>query len=140
MTTGTADDLARVREARYLLLTTFRKDGTPVPTPVWAADVGEELLVWTERKTGKVKRIRRDGRVTVAPCSFTGRPRGNAVEARARLLADEGIMRTRSAIEHKYGWLARVLTRGAERLNGPDSVIGIAVTLPAAGDAGTATA
>jgi PPOX class probable F420-dependent enzyme len=127
-----ADDLTRVREARYLLLTTFRTDGTPVPTPVWAADVGQELLVWTERKTGKVKRIRRDGRVTVAPCSFTGRPRGNTVEARARLLADEGIERTRSAIERKYGWLARVLTRGAERLNGPGSVIGIAVTLPAA--------
>ena len=125
-----ADDLARVRAARYLLLTTFRKDGTAVPTPVWAADVGEELLVGTERRTGKVKRIRRDGRVTVAPCSFSGRPRGNPVEARARLLADEGIARTRSAIVRKYGWLARVLTGGAERLNGPDSVIGIAVILP----------
>ena len=135
-----ADDLTRIREARYVLLTTFRMDGTPVPTPVWAADVGEELLVWTERKTGKVKRIRRDGRVTVAPCSFTGRPRGAAVEARARLLTHEGITRTQSAIERKYGWIARVLTRGAARLNGPDSVIGIAVTLPPADVAGIGAA
>ena len=132
--------ITRIREARYLLLTTFRTDGTPVPTPVWAADVGEELLVWTERRTGKVKRIRRDGRVTVAPCSFTGRPRGAAVEARARLLTQEGITRTQSAIERKYGWIARVLTRGAARLNGPDSVIGIAVILPPADVAGTEAA
>ena len=124
------DELTRIREARYVLLTTFRKDGTPVPTPVWAADVGGELLVWTERTTGKVKRIRRDGRVTIAPCSFTGKPRGVAVEARARVLAEEGIERTQSAIERKYGWVGRVLTRGAARINGADSVIGISVTLP----------
>jgi len=78
--------------------------------------------------------------VTVAPCSFTGRPRGAAVEARARLLTHEGITRTQSAIERKYGWIARVLTRGAARLNGPDSVIGIAVTLPPADVAGIGAA
>jgi len=123
-----ADELSRIGAATYMLLTTFRKDGTPVSTPVWVADADGELLVWTERKTGKVKRIRRDGRVTIAPCSFRGKPRGTAVDAHARLLTDEGIGRTQAAIERKYGWLGRVLTRGAARLNGPESVIGIAIT------------
>jgi len=124
------DDLGRIREAKYVLLTTFRTDGTPVPTPVWAVDVGSELLVWTEAATGKVKRIRRNGRVTLAPCTFSGRPTGPTVEAHARLLADEGIARTQAAIERKYGWLGRVTTRTALRVRGPDSVVGIAVTLP----------
>lgn len=123
------DDLTPLRTATYVLLTTFRKNGTPVPTPVWAAAVGDELLVWTEVATGKVKRIRRDGRVTIAPCNFRGTAKGPAIETRARLLADEGVARTQAAIEAKYGLLGRIFTRGTVRFRGADSVIGIAVSL-----------
>ena len=74
--------------ASYVLLTTFRKDGTPVPTPVWVVRIGDELRVWTIRDSGKVKRIRRSGRAQIAPCTMRGRPRGQSVDATARMLPD----------------------------------------------------
>ena len=73
---------------RYALLTTFRKDGTGVSTPVWVVRIGDELRVWTIRDSGKVKRIRRTGRVQIAPCTIRGNPRGKSVDATARLLPD----------------------------------------------------
>ena len=58
-------ELDRLAAEKYVLLTTFRKDGRAVPTPVWAVRDGDALAVWTVSDAGKVKRIRRDGRVTV---------------------------------------------------------------------------
>ena len=57
------DDALRDRlgAGKYLLLTSYRKNGTPVATPVWVVRDGEHLAIWTERHAGKVKRIRRDG-------------------------------------------------------------------------------
>ena len=74
--------------ASYMLLTTFRKDGTPVPTPVWVVRIGDELRVWTIRDSGKVKRIRRRSRAQIARCTVRGEPRGRAIAAIARLLPD----------------------------------------------------
>ncbi|OOK73950.1 putative PPOX class F420-dependent enzyme family protein [Mycobacterium kansasii] len=79
--TPTFADLAK---ARYILLTTFTKDGRPKPTPVWAAldkDHGDRLLVISEKKAWKVKRIRNTPRVTLAICDVRGRPKSEAVEA-----------------------------------------------------------
>lgn len=84
--TPTFSDLA---EAQYLLLTTFTKDGRPKPVPIWAAldtDRGDRLLVITEKKSWKVKRIRNTPRVTLATCTLRGRPTSEAVEATAAIL------------------------------------------------------
>ncbi|MEV7726177.1 PPOX class F420-dependent oxidoreductase [Streptomyces sp. NPDC087917] len=99
----TLEDLGR---ARYVNLTTFRKDGTPVATPVWAVADGGELYVWTRSDSWKVKRIRNDARVTVAPCDMRGRPVEGAVaiEGRARLLDGEGLARVRKLMTRKYTW------------------------------------
>ncbi len=66
---------------KYLALTTFRKDGRAVSTPVWFAHDGDRLVVITGRESGKAKRIRNGSRVLVAPCDMRGRPKGEAVEA-----------------------------------------------------------
>jgi PPOX class probable F420-dependent enzyme len=71
---------------QFLLLTTFRRSGEGVPTPVWFARVGDTLGVFTSAQTGKVKRLRRDGRVRIAPCSFMGKPKGPEQGAAARLV------------------------------------------------------
>ena len=85
-------DAAGLARERYISLTTFKRDGTAVSTPVWVgSDDGERLLVWTGAGTWKAKRIRRDPHVRVAPCDARGRPRGDAVEATARVLDDPGI-------------------------------------------------
>ncbi|GAB2973467.1 PPOX class F420-dependent oxidoreductase [Amycolatopsis acidiphila] len=117
-----------LKDEKYVLLTTYRKDGTPVPTPVWAATDGGELMLWSERKAGKVKRIRRDGTVRVQGCDLRGRQtHGPEVTGTARLLDDEGTERVRRLIARKYGLVGRV-TMFFSRLRGPkDRTVGIAV-------------
>jgi PPOX class probable F420-dependent enzyme len=103
---------------RYISLTTFKQDGTPVSTPVWVtSDDGRRLLVWSATKTWKVRRLRRDGRVLVAPSTFRGRERGPRLGGRAQLIQDPGID---ELLRRKYGWQKRAL----DLINGgspPDS-------------------
>ncbi|MCX5582384.1 PPOX class F420-dependent oxidoreductase [Streptomyces erythrochromogenes] len=98
--------LQELGSARYVSLTTFRKDGTPVATPVWAVADGGELYVWTRSDSWKVKRIRNDGRVTVAACDVRGRLEEGApvTEGQARLLDEEGLRRVRKLMSRKYTW------------------------------------
>ncbi|GAA2000414.1 PPOX class F420-dependent oxidoreductase [Nakamurella flavida] len=119
MTTGDGSDPAAkaagyavLARTSYVLLTTFRKDGRAVPTPVWAApgvgDLAGELLVWTNPNAGKVKRIRRSGHVLVQPCDRRGRPVGRGVPATARVLAPHDAPAVLDAIRGKYGLLGRL--------------------------------
>jgi PPOX class probable F420-dependent enzyme len=97
-----------------MLLTTFRQDGTPVPTPVWVTRVGDELRVWSAPEAGKVKRIRRNGAVRVAPCTFRGEPRGESVDATAELLPETELPALLKALAAKYGlrgWLTTLSVR-----------------------------
>jgi PPOX class probable F420-dependent enzyme len=89
--------------SKRALLVTYRGDGTPVPTPVWAAEQDGRLYVRSERSSGKVKRLRRDPRLLVAPCTVRGEPLGAPLEARARVLgaADEPI--AEAALVARYG-------------------------------------
>jgi PPOX class probable F420-dependent enzyme len=100
--------------AHYVLLTTFRKDGTPVSTPVWVVRIGEELRVWTIRESGKVKRIRRSGRAEIAPCTVRGKACGRAVDATTRMLPDSEAPAVLNALVAKYGllgWWTRMMFR-----------------------------
>ena len=71
---------------RYLNLTTFRKNGAPVVTTVWFAHMEECVYVWTAKASGKVKRIRNNSTVQIAPSIHLGRPCGPGIEGRARIL------------------------------------------------------
>ncbi len=96
--------------SKYMQLTTFRKDGTPVPTPVWVARSGHELRVWSAAGAGKVKRIRRSGAVQVAPCTTRGKPMGVPIDATARLLPEEDVAGVLDALVQKYGLFGRLAT------------------------------
>jgi uncharacterized protein len=87
---------------KYLSLTSFRRDGTGVATPVWFVEAGGRLLVETDAASYKVRRIRRDPRVTVAPCTATGRLRGTPVPAWAELLPDAEAPRVERLMARKY--------------------------------------
>ena len=89
---------------RYVRLITFRKNGEPVPTPVWFARVGRALYVVTGRRTGKAKRIRNNARVVIAPCDFIGRQKGPDVRATARLTGQRADDPADRALRRKYGW------------------------------------
>ncbi|MBT2481129.1 PPOX class F420-dependent oxidoreductase [Streptomyces sp. ISL-94] len=98
--------LEELDRGRYVSLTTFRKDGTPVATPVWAVADGGELYVWTRSDSWKVKRIRNNARVTVAACDVRGRVAEGApvLEGEARLLDEAGLKRVRRLMSRKYTW------------------------------------
>jgi PPOX class probable F420-dependent enzyme len=81
-TTSSFETLA---DTKYVRLTTFRKDGTPVATPVWLAVDGGVLYAWTNEGTGKVKRIRNEPRVTVGASDGRGTPSGPAYAGKARV-------------------------------------------------------
>ena len=99
----------------YALLSTFRKNGRPVSTPVWFSLAGDRLYVFTDLESGKVKRIRGDPRATLSPCDFRGRrTSGVSLRAEARILDRAGSEVADRALREKYGWrygLAQVVIR-----------------------------
>lgn len=120
-------------EGKYLSLTTFRKDGTPVATPVWLVRDGDTLRVITEADSGKAKRLRNSSRVLLAPCDARGRLKGDQVEGVATLQDPAETARTAQLVEKRYGLLGRLLmwrSRRAARKSGAAGPIGITVTLP----------
>lgn len=124
-----ASEVDRLAAGKYALVTTFRRDGTPVPTPVWVARDGDELIVWTARKTGKVKRIRNNGAVEVAACDLRGRPSGPSVKGEARVLDGERAERVRQLIKRKYGVLGWLTVTGSTIRRGRDGTVGIAISV-----------
>ncbi|SFQ35783.1 hypothetical protein SAMN05421810_106269 [Amycolatopsis arida] len=123
----------RLSAEKYVLLTTFRKSGEPVSTPVWAAPLDGELVVWSARDAGKVKRLRRDDRVEVTACDVRGRrTHGPTVPGRARLLDAAGSARVRDAIARKYGVIGRVTMLFSRLRGGTRRTVGIAVRLNSA--------
>ena len=92
---------------RYANLTTYRRSGEGVSTPVWFALVDGNACVFTGLKSGKVKRIRNDPRVTFAPSDVRGRAKGASVEAEARIMRDEEEAAADRALREKYTWQYR---------------------------------
>jgi PPOX class probable F420-dependent enzyme len=96
-----------IRGQKYISLTTFRKSGVGVATPIWFGEVDEKLYVMTRSDMGKMKRIRNNPQVKVAPCTVLGRVTGAEFAATARVLPQEEHARARQAINRKY-WAARL--------------------------------
>lgn len=88
---------------RYISITTFRRDHSPVATPVWVVADSGHLYVWTGAQTGKAKRIRRNPAVTVAPCTARGTPTGPAVPARAQIMSAASRPQVWPLFMAKYG-------------------------------------
>src|SRR5262245_48403379 len=96
--------------ARYISLTTFRRNGKAVPTPPWFAGLDNKLYAFTDGRSAKVKRLRNSSRARVAPCDYRGDPRGEWTEALAKVVADDALeSRAYEALRSKYGWQMRLL-------------------------------
>jgi PPOX class probable F420-dependent enzyme len=92
----------------YLNLESYRRSGAPVRTPVWFAGDGGVLYIYTLADAGKVKRIRREPRVRIVPCSFRGEPRGQWIDAEARVAEPPEAERGHRLLDRKYGWKKKV--------------------------------
>ena len=93
---------------KYIRLTTYRKTGEAVITPMWFAESKGIIYVGTGVNAGKIKRIRHTERVTLAACTMSGKATGSEIEGRARVVSEpEEINAAEAALSKKYG-----LTRG----------------------------
>ncbi|WP_408991538.1 PPOX class F420-dependent oxidoreductase [Streptomyces sp. 1268] len=119
----------RLAAFRYVLLTTFRRDGRAVPTPVWVMRDGDCLAVWSAADAGKVKRIRNSGRVTVAPSGWRGTPKGESVPGVAELCADRDAVHYLDLMKRKYGLVARVGLLGSRLKGSGRRTVGIRIRL-----------
>ncbi len=116
-------DVAALAEHEYVLLTTFRRTGEPVGTPVWIVRDGERLIVTTGAESGKVKRLRHTPRVTLTPCDMRGRVKADAVPVEATAVIDDSAdtrERLDAALRAKYGMKYRMIRMTQRR--GADSV------------------
>lgn len=112
--TGSPESIAPSKRS---LLVTYRRDGRAVATPVWAAPGDDgHFYVRTERTAGKVKRLRNDSRVLLAPCTVRGRPLGAPFEAQARVLAGQEEARGERALARRYGLGREVFERAMDVL------------------------
>ena len=104
-------DLERLRGKRYISLETYRRTGQPVRTPVWFAEDNGRRLFYSEANAGKVKRIRNNPQVRVAPSDGRGRVSDDAVwlQGRASLLQAADAERAQALLVKKYGWQRRLL-------------------------------
>ncbi|GHF40074.1 PPOX class F420-dependent oxidoreductase [Streptomyces griseosporeus] len=121
--------LARLGAGKYLLLTSYRKNGTAVATPVWVVRDGDTLGVWTVADSWKVKRIRARADVLVGPCDVRGRPTGAQVPATAELCDPQTTARYRRLLARKYGLIGRLSLLGSRLRRGVDGTVGIRITL-----------
>ncbi|MET7689430.1 PPOX class F420-dependent oxidoreductase [Streptomyces sp. NPDC005483] len=121
--------LERLGAGKYLLLTSFRKNGSPVATPVWVVRDGDTLGVWTVADAWKVKRIRARADVLVGPCDLRGNPTGDQIPATAEICDAATTARYRQLLARKYGLLGRLTLLGSRLRRGQDGTVGIRVTL-----------
>lgn len=122
---------AEVGRATYVSFTSYRKDGTPVSTPIWIAPDGGDLYFFSDTDAFKVKRVRNNPAVTLQPCDVRGRVKEGAplVEGVAEVLDHADSPRVRRVVNRKY----RVLgTIGGmlNQLRGSEASIGIRVRKP----------
>ena len=101
---------------RAVLLTSYRRDGTPVGTAVNMAVDGDRAFVRTPHRTGKVKRLRNNPNVEIAPSTFLGKPTGPAIRAQARLLSGDEAKYVSGKLARKYRILQGILVPLAHRL------------------------
>jgi uncharacterized protein len=95
----------------YISLLSYKRDGTGVETPVWAAPLDGKLVVFTLREMYKVKRIRRNPKVRVAKCNLRGRLLGPWHDGRCVLVENRAYeARAYEALNAKYGWQMRLGT------------------------------
>ena len=117
-----AETLRPFVDARAVRLTTFRRDGTPVGTPVSIAVDGDRAVLRTYESSGKFKRVRNNPLVEVCPSTFRGEPTGPAIRARVRILDGDEAQHARRLIEAKHRVLHGLLVPLAHRLSGKRTV------------------
>ena len=129
----TSEQVTTLAEQRFVALTTFKRNGDPVATPMWIGRDGDDLFAWTPADSWKVKRLGDDPRVLLAPSSRTGKVRDGVgpVAGTGEVITDAGtVERLQRVIRRKYGLEYRLVTlieRIAARGRKPRVIVRIAL-------------
>lgn len=131
------DPIAQFATAKYLNLETFRKTGVGVRTPVWFAQEQARpaaapggganpnppvFYIYSAPDAGKVKRIRNNPKVRIAPCTMRGELRGAWIDSQARICAGDEAAHGQDLLRRKYGWL-KITGDFFSRLRGRQQVV-----------------
>jgi PPOX class probable F420-dependent enzyme len=103
-------NLEGLSQARFIDLVTYRRNGTPVGTPVLFVETPDRLLVRVAHNSGKLKRLRHDSRVEFAKCDQRGRRTGPALIGQARILGDDDVRPMLRSLHAKYPIAGRLFT------------------------------
>ncbi len=118
------DAIAQFAHAKYLNLETFRKTGVGVRTPVWFAEDlrSQAFYIYSAPDAGKVKRVRNNPKVRIAPCTLRGELRGAWVDGHARICSGDEVAHGQELLRRKYGWL-KIVGDFFARLRGRQQVV-----------------
>lgn len=111
----TGRDFSGFGSTRQCLLVTFRRSGEPMPSPMNFGVADGKIYMRTEAGSAKVRRLRADPRAVVAPCDLRGKPKGESVAARVRLLPDAEVAAADAVIAANWSTPMRLLERGLDR-------------------------
>ena len=102
-------DFSRFEKLKYMSIETYRRSGDGVPTPVWFVESGGALFLLTRGDSGKVKRLRHNKSVRVAPCRMDGEVTGDWSPGEASFVeSEEAVQEIKSLFDEKYGTLSRL--------------------------------
>ena len=101
-------DVGELETSKYVCLETYKKDNTPVRTPVWFVMDDEMMYVVTREKTGKIKRLKNNKSVKIAKCTYSGKVLGKWISGTAEFTSKEVTERTIKMRKKKYGFMERV--------------------------------
>lgn len=104
-----------IQNQKYVCLTTFRKSGVGVSTPLWFAEIDGKLYAMTRNDSGKYKRIRNNANVKVAPCTIRGKVIGPEFAGKAQILPRNGGSKRKTLCIANIGWRAYLF--GARKMN-----------------------
>ena len=114
---------------QYLNIETFRKSGVGVKTPVWFVQDGNNIFVRTGADSGKVKRIRNNANVNVAPCKSDGTPLGAWIPATAREIKDSEVDRkVDRLLDKKYGLMKKIFALASAMQKGKSTILEVKVS------------
>jgi len=103
------NQLEQFLDQKYINLETYKKDGTPIRTPVWIVIDKNLIYVITRDSTGKVKRLRNNQDVRIVPCSFNVEPKNEWVKGNAEMISGEEADKAIKLRKKKYGMSARLI-------------------------------
>jgi len=94
---------------KYIVLETLKKNGKSVKTPVWFVEQDDLVWVVTRKFTGKVKRIKNNNQVKLAPSNFSGKPKGNWLSGIAQIVEGDMAHKIIQQRNKKYGLIAKLI-------------------------------